>query len=146
MFETRKTQQVGPLLNSNNEYLFKDFDLEEEIFSMIFQGKHISNNIKSFDTESDNQIKLKYESVLDKIVVNPADNYEQSSVNGLITTIDMKRALQTVSRSGKTISLTPSQKSDDNNCFNPAMWNHIGPVAFHYLVTAFNDCLEQGRY
>ena len=30
------------------------------------------------------------------------------------------------------------------NGFHPGMWNHIGPIAFHYLVTLFNVCLEQG--
>ena len=133
MFETRKTQQIGPFLNDNNEYLFKDPELEEELFSTFFQGKHISDNMQSFDSKFDSQIKLQYEGVLDKI--NSANNYELSSVNGPITTIEMKRALQSVSRSGKSF---------DNNGFHPAMWNHIGPVAFHYLVTLFNVCLEQG--
>ena len=100
MFETRKTQQVGPFLNYNNEYLFKDPELEEELFSTFFQGKHISDNMQSFDTKFDSQIKLQYEGVLDKI--NSANNYELSSVNGPITTIEMKRALQSESRSGKS--------------------------------------------
>ena len=133
MFETRKMQQVGPFLNNNNEYVFKDPELKEELFSTFFQGKHISDNMQSFDSKFDSQIKLQYEGVLDKI--NSANNYELSYVNGPITTIEMKRALQSVSRSGKSF---------DNNGFHPAMWNHIGPVAFHYLVTLFNVCLEQG--
>ena len=45
MFETRKMQQVGPFLNNNNEYLFKDPELEEELFSTFFQGKHICDNM-----------------------------------------------------------------------------------------------------
>ena len=90
--------------------------------------------MQSFDSKFDSQIKLQYEGVLDKI--NSANNYELSSVNGPITTIEMKRALQSVSRSGKSF---------DNNGFHPAMWNHIGPVAFHYLVTLI-QCLPGARY
>ena len=89
MFETRKTQQVVPFLSDNNEYLFKDPELEE-LFFTFFQGKHISDNMQSFDTKFDSQMKMQYEGVLDKI--NSANNYELSSVNGPITTIEMKRA------------------------------------------------------
>ena len=131
LFKKKSRQKVDPLLNGKGELLTEHNDLDHCLFSVFFEGKHLSN--ENFDDMFYREVNNIYEDIMkeDPGTIKAHENDENfNNLNSNITIKEIQKAIKTTG------------KSTDNYKFHPQMLKHLGEQAINTLQKLFNLCLE----
>ena len=115
--------------------------MEESLFATFFEGKHIINNEKAFNSEFSGIISSRYEDLLHSQVyertscVDHALDQQPFSFNAPFSMLEVKKAVSTIKTAGKSF---------DNYGFHPSMRKYMGTLSLQFFTNLFNICLAQG--
>ena len=131
LFSPRKKQGVDPLDDGNGGLMTDDVEIEQELFSTFFEGKHLKN--QKFDDIFFEEVNKLYEELISSDTNIPHNN-EAESLNTDISLQDIINAVKDYQTSGK---------SADNKEFHSLMFKHFGPYALNLIQKIFNTCLHK---
>ena len=140
-FGSKSIKQIGPLLIDIGEYVLNDHKIEAALFATFFEGKHIIDNLKTFNSEFNDIISSRYDKLLDCHIheqtpwVDQAIDQQPLPFNAPFTMLEVKKALSAVKTEGKRF---------DNYGFHPTMWKYMSILSLQFLLNLFNLCLAQG--
>ena len=131
IFKPKSVQKIDPLLNENQELLTDPKDMDNCLFSVFFEGKHLLNG--DFDDVFYQEVNDLYEQVINE---EPEDENTQNTqqLDGSITKEEVLKAMKC------------HGKSVDNTNFHPIMFKHLGDKAATMLVKLFNLCLSTQQW
>ena len=136
-FGSKSNEQIGPLLIDKGEYVLNDHKIEAALFATFFEGKHIINNLKTFNSDFNDINASRYDKLLDCHIheqnpwVDQAIDQQPLPFNAPFTKLEVKKALSAV-------------KSFDKCGFHPTVWKYMGILSLQFLLNLFNLCLAQG--
>lgn len=131
MFTPRKKQGIDPLDDGKGGLTTDNKEIEKELFSTFFEGKHLSN--KHFDEEFAEEVNRIYDEVINNDYIFP-QTQEQESLNAEVTLQEIEKCIKDLNTSGK---------SPDHKDFHPLMLKHFGPKAIKLLQKIFNICFSE---
>ena len=138
MFKPVQDQQVDSLIDKSGKLLTDNKDIEEELFSTFFTGKHITDNEDSFDDKFYEEVCLLYETIKQQ---GFKSSYNKASGCGILNDpITIDEVIMAI-KSNKTTA-----QSFDNHMFHPSMFSNLGPNAIYALLSLFINCQNIGKW
>ena len=146
MFKKRSNCNIGPFVTADNKIIDKAEDLEDELFETFFAGRHMSENINSFDMEFYNQVNSIYSRIVSKSKIMETLVDQHSTINSSLP-FDINSEI-TISEIRESIANTDCSisKSFDNDGIHPMMLKRIGKGATELLGSLFNKCLREEQW
>jgi hypothetical protein len=130
IFKKKSVQKIDPLISDSNDLLTDTKDIENCLFSVFFEGKHLING--DFDDIFYHEVTNLYELVLNE--EPEMDEVLDTHLNGYITRAEILKAIKS------------NGKSVDNSNFHPNMFKHLGNNALALLEKLFNLCLSTRKW
>lgn len=134
LFKKRNEQHVEPLIDSNGIIISENKQIEREMYSTFFEGKHLQ--LANFDNEFYNEIQKIYEEILEEIEDNT--KYNNSTPEHLNCEISIKEMKDIIKLQ------KPGSKSLDKDNFHPKMFKFLGSKVMLLMKKLFNLCLSTG--
>ena len=133
LFTSKKDCKVDPLNDGKGGFISDNSDLEKELFSTFFEGKHLQK--EDFDEEFYQEVHNLYEDI-----VNDRFTYEgqdDGMLNAVISVDEIRKAIKNYDHNGK---------SADNHGFHPVMCKNFGAKALKLLHKIMNLCLTNAHW
>jgi exonuclease III len=135
LFKKKSTQKVDPLLDENGELLTENDQIDQCLFSVFFEGKHLIE--ENFDDTFYKTINDMYDHIIEDDYVNDLTEELAESVDDLNSDITIEEILKAIKTSGKSV---------DNFKFHPLMFRHLGEKSITILHKLFNLCLKKHQW
>ena len=132
LFKKKSEQSVEPLIDSDENILTNQQDMEELMFATFFEGKHL-NGIQ-FDDQFYEETNRIYEEIVEN---NMEANNHTFDLNAPISMQEIKSSIKSYNSGGK---------SNDKEGFNPKMFKHLGEKFLKYLLKTANICFNNGKW
>ena len=132
LFKKKGRQKVDPLLNDNGDLLTEEAELDNCLFSVFFEAKHLLK--ENFDDVFYQQVNAIYIQIISEETLEKEQPEHIKQLNSKITIKEIKKAIKT------------SGKSVDNYNFHPLMIKHLGDKAIILLQKIFNLCLQNHQW
>ena len=133
LFTSRKDGKVDPLDDGKGGFLTKETEIEEELFSTFFKGKHLEK--ERFDEDFLQEIHGIYEDIINDRYIY--DGEDRDILNREITEAEIRKEIKRYENNGK---------SADNHEFHPTMLKNFGEKALHLLHKIINLCLTNANW
>ena len=133
IFKKKTLQKIDPLDDGKSGVITDNKAMEDCLFSVFFQAKHLSNG--NFDDSFYQEINTLYDNIM------KANNIEEELENLPQDLQNLNRPI-TMKEFSKAIKYTG--KSVDTCNFHPVMFRHLGVNAKETLLKLFNLCLSNG--
>ena len=135
LFKKKTTQKVDPLLDDNGRLLTENDKIDQSLFSVFFEAKHIVTG--NFDDAFYHEINEIYDQIICEDHNVPAAHNDPHGVDDINRDITLSELIKAIKTSGK---------STDNFNFHPAMFRHLGNKAMDSLLRLFNICLKNHKW
>ena len=132
LFKKKGRQKVDPLISSNGDLLTEENELDECLFSVFFEAKHLLR--ENFDDVFYQQVNAIYNQIVSEESSVKDQPQHIKQLNSKITIKEIKKAIKT------------SGKSVDNYNYHPQMIKHLGEKAINTIQKIFNLCLDQHEW
>ena len=131
IFKKKTKQKVDSLINEEGELLTENEDLDQCLFSVFFEGRHLAE--ENFDERFYQEINNIYTRIMTEENSMHSNEITTNTweLNRHITIQEIKKAIRTT---GKSI---------DNYSFHPLMLRHLGIKALKVLQRIFNLSLRK---
>ena len=129
LFKKKGKQKVDPLMNNEGDLLTEEVELDQCLFSVFFEAKHLIN--ENFDDAFYREVNNMYDEIMSKELIENEQPIHIKNLNRSISYEELKKAIRV------------SGKSVDNYNFHPLMMKHLGSKALTLLQKLFNLCLSQ---
>ena len=135
MFNKKSIQRIDPLNDGKGGLLTDQKDMENCLFSIFFEGKHLEN--QAFDNNFYEEVCNLYDMIIED------DDYLQHSQESPANSDELNAEI-TIEEITK--SLKSNGKSVDNFNFHPKMLKNLGPKAIKLLHKIFNLCFASHQW
>ena len=132
IFKKKSLQKIDPLLTEKKELLTENNQIEECLFSVFFEAKHLVNG--NFDDAFYEEINNIYDKIINENIQPPPNTYKKCNLYDEIKIEEIRKAMKS------------KGKSVDNYGFHPKMMKHLGDQAIVILQKLFNLCLSTGQW
>ena len=132
LFKKKGKQKVDPLINSDGDLLTDETELDNCLFSVFFEAKHLQ--VENFDEAFYREVNRIYDDIISEELLMHAQPDHIKKLNSPITIEEIKKAIRTTG------------KSVDNYNYHPLMIKHLGKKAIFLLHKLFNLCLEKHEW
>ena len=134
MFKKKSVQRIDPLSDDKGGLLTDEKDMENCLFSIFFEGKHLEN--QAFDNNFYDEICNLYNEIIEEDhLQHPQDN--PATVDDLNAEITIEEITKSLKSNGKSV---------DNFNFHPKMLKNLGPEAIKMLHKIFNLCFTSHQW
>ena len=133
MFIPKKDCRVDPLNDGKGGLISDSTDIEKELFSTFFEGKHLQK--EKFDEEFYKEVHRTYEDIINDRSIY--DQQDDDVLNSVITLDEIRKAIKDYDHNGK---------SADNDEFHPIMFKNFGPKALNLLHKILNLCFSHANW
>ena len=135
LFKKKTIQKVDPLIGENGELLTENDQIDQCLFSVFFEGKHLIK--ENFDDNFYKSINDIYDHIIEDDYVNNLTEEQAQCVDDLNRDITIEELLKAIKTSGKSV---------DNFNFHPLMFRHLGDKSIKILHKLFNRCLKKHQW
>ena len=136
LFKKKSEQHVEPLIDQNGSIISENNEIEKEMFSTFFKGKHLQ--MVDFDEDFYYDVNQIYENILIEME-NPGE-LNNSLPEYLKKEITIKE-IKDIIKNQKS-----ERKSLDKENFHPKMLKHFAPNTMTLLCKLFNCCWLTGKW
>ena len=136
LFKKKCDQHVEPLFDDNYTLISDNKEIEREMFSTFFEGKHLS--MVDFDDEFFNETNLIYENIMSEIEESNDQNRSiPYHLNSRITVKEIKEVIK---------NQKAGTKSLDKDKFHPKMFKQLSDKAMTLMCKLYNICFSTGSW
>lgn len=135
IFKKKTVQKIDPLMEGN-DLLTDHREIENCLFSVFFEAKHLTNG--DFDDTFFSEVNNLYEDIIIAGETDEDNLGDQSEdIYDLNRNVSMSEILKAIKSTGKSL---------DNCNFHPTMLQHLGNNALTLLQRIFNLCLSKHQW
>ena len=136
LFKKKSDQYVEPLFDKNGILISENEEIEKEMFSTFFEGKHL--RMENFDDEFFNEIDVIYHNILSELdEASMQDSAQPAHLNRRITLKEITDVIK---------NQQAGVKSLDRDNFHPKMFKHLSNKAMKLMCKVFNTCFSTGSW
>ena len=133
IFKKKTSQKIDPLEDGNNGVITDNRAMENCLFSVFFQAKHLNNG--NFDDTFYQVVNTLYDNIMQHNNIEVSFENTPEDLRNLNRSITIKEISKAIKYTGKSV---------DNCNFHPTMFRHLGQKAKETLLKLFNLCWSTG--
>lgn len=135
LFTKKSVHKIDPLNDGNGGLLTDHKDMENCLFSVFFEAKHLIDG--DFDDEFYTEVNHLYDEIINQDLEEATPHDENEDINNLNRNVTNNEILKAIKSTGKSV---------DNCNFHPIMFRNLGKKAISMLQTLFNMCLSKQQW